>query len=1168
MRLSTANAWHRLAVFAVCLPWLGCQTPRPGAGGPQEPPYPPGVDARKVHLPLAQVPDAPPVPAAADLSTRPAMPQPALRRFTDGKALLDDQRYAEAVVELEKALRYDQKQYPVLRLLCISCYLAGSEAKARLYARETLKLNAADEAAWFVLGRSALKSGQKDEALRAFRSLMLCPADPAAAEYRALGHLQLGLLLDDLGYARAAVDEFASFEQSLAALTDKQRDHPELAAVRKSVERTLGLRRARALAKMGDFKAAAIAFAGPAAEAPADAALQTEYAQVLVRAGRADDAMTVARSHVKQEAASPQSIELLMAVRRWSRQESRIPDDLRALAEQYPDRLDLATMLARTLMDSGRLSAAADILKAVRQRHPEETDAGWMLADILRREKRWEEWVVALADLVTAREEQYARVEESLSQAEADLRAVTAAARRAADRAQGKANEAAVLYVAGCIARRAADEPTAERYLRRSIDVKPGQIAAPVALGEMLAAQYRWQDLIAVGHSALQACGERASAQLHWLVGCGLDGLDDWEKAVSQYRAGLEKNPKDLRTLQSFALLCERMGDFKKAQGLWKDALAVAPHDMAIRERLLRSYVARGEMAAAASQLLEMQEQQGSPSPAYRRCEALLKLLRTRSENEGGSREYREQLAELVKAFPRDVRTREDYASLLFASRKYAEAARQVDEILRLDANSLPALELRALLAVRALDYDGAAASFRELLRRFPNREGWNRSLADVYRVAMQYDQCAAVLEHLMSLPAAKPRLADYRASRLGLYELAGRIDEMRKQAEAWLAESPDDSSVRNLVRAADAAAKDYARIVARCEAWLEKDPQSALEWRGRLVEALVEMKRFAEAEARVLAWMEEAPQDAGLIRLFGEVLIGARRYDDAAEWARSHASGEGPESAAYSSLLYQARLYAKDYDGAIAVLKQAARANPNANVDGDIARVLIEAGRYDEAESHLNKLIDQADTDDEKASLLRTLAYAYQKAKRPALAEQRMREALKLAPEDIGINNDLGYTWADAGRNLDEAERMLRYAVGEVPHEAAYLDSLGWLYYKKGDFQAAVTWLSRAAAQSDGRDPVIYSHLGDALWRLKQAEAAEKRWKQALETAAERAERPLGGSDDEEAMDGVRARLAAVARGERPPVAPIGSEQAPTTGPGPSEDGVKGKPPAGAKSR
>ena len=1153
MRNQSAPARYRAWLLVGFIAFLGCRAPGPGtatdrAGEPLGPSYLVGTDARKAGLPLEEVPDAPQPPASVDLSTRPAMPPPVLRRYTDAKAMFEDHRYAEAVLELEKALRYDQAQYDVLRLLSLSCYLSGNEAKARLRARETLKLNPRDEAARFVLARSALKSGQRDEALRELRAILLCPPEPAAAAYRTLAHLHLGLLLDDLGYARAALTQFDAFEKSAAGLSEAQRAHPELAAAAKTADRTLSLRRARALARLGDFAAAAEAIAPIAAGAPGDAALQSEYIQLLLHANRKQQAIDVARAHVRQESASPASVDLLLSARRWSGQDAQIVQDLREIANMYPDRLDLSLLLARTLLDADQLAGAADVLRTVRQRHPQEIEPAWLLADILRRQNRWRDWIMALAELVAVHEEQYARVQQAVAELSADVRAAAAASRRVAEAARDMPDAWAVLFVTAAVAERSGDDRAAELQYRRAVELRPDRVPSSLALGELLARQYRWQEAAATGRAILQT--GRKAAQLEWLTGYALDALDDWDGAGRHYKAALELNPKDLRTLRSYAMLSERMGDAKKAQALWRDLLAVDPHDTEARERLLRGCVARGEMTTAAAQLLELKEQLGTTSPVYQRCEALLKLLRTRSES--GSREYREQLAQIIKAFPRDVRTREDYAGLLFSSRKYREAAEQAEEILRIEPSSLVAMELRALLAVRALDYKAAAEAFGELLRRYPNREGWNRSLAEIYLMELDYDRAAEILHRLMGLPAARARLAEYRASLLSLYQDAGRLEQMRKAAEEWLAATPDDPAARLLVLAADEAARDFDSIVRRCRAWIQADARPNPEWRKRLIDALNQAHRYSEAEALVLRWISEEPKDLSALRWLADVLTAARRHEDAVEWIRNLAAGESIDKPATFALLYRAQLAAKDYDGAIASLKELSRQNENASVDGDIARILIEAGRFEDAENYLNKLIDRAESGAARAALLRTLSFCYQKQKRTALAEQRMQEALKLAPDDAGINNDLGYTWADAGRNLDEAESMLRYAVGESPREAAYLDSLGWVYYKKGEFAKALMWLTRAAAESNGNDPVIYDHLGDTLWRLGQADAARKRWQQAVDTAKERADRGLG-EHDVEAIENTRRKLAAMEQGAKPVVAAVAGEPRPS--PEPAEE-------------
>jgi tetratricopeptide (TPR) repeat protein len=93
---------------------------------------------------------------------------------------------------------------------------------------------------------------------------------------------------------------------------------------------------------------------------------------------------------------------------------------------------------------------------------------------------------------------------------------------------------------------------------------------------------------------------------------------------------------------------------------------------------------------------------------------------------------------------------------------------------------------------------------------------------------------------------------------------------------------------------------------------------------------------------------------------------------------------------------------------------------------------------------------------------------------------------------------NYLGYIWADRGIRLDEAIDLIRKALRVDPENAAYMDSLGWAYYKKGMFQEAVKLLEEAVQKSP-EDALLRSHLGDAFFGNGQWEEALREWKESL---------------------------------------------------------------------
>ncbi|MDB5390171.1 MAG: Tetratricopeptide 2 repeat protein [Planctomycetaceae bacterium] len=119
---------------------------------------------------------------------------------------------------------------------------------------------------------------------------------------------------------------------------------------------------------------------------------------------------------------------------------------------------------------------------------------------------------------------------------------------------------------------------------------------------------------------------------------------------------------------------------------------------------------------------------------------------------------------------------------------------------------------------------------------------------------------------------------------------------------------------------------------------------------------------------------------------------------------------------------------------------------------------------------------------------------------------EQVLEDMLLEDENDPGVNNDLGYLYADQGKNLEKAEKMILKAVRAEPENAAYLDSLAWVLYKRGKYQEALVQmeksLEKSQAKQNAADATLWDHLGDIQDRLKNAEKAVAAWKKALESA------------------------------------------------------------------
>ena len=171
---------------------------------------------------------------------------------------------------------------------------------------------------------------------------------------------------------------------------------------------------------------------------------------------------------------------------------------------------------------------------------------------------------------------------------------------------------------------------------------------------------------------------------------------------------------------------------------------------------------------------------------------------------------------------------------------------------------------------------------------------------------------------------------------------------------------------------------------------------------------------------------------------------------------------------------------------------------------------VLKSLGHWDEAVKLGKKLLDEFDGPADRDRIRYALSGAYWGGKKYAEAEAELRGILDSDPDHAGASNDLGYRLADQGRNLDEAERLVRHAIAvdradrrqagnPEPESAAYLDSLAWVLFRKGKLMEARDLLEKVSAMADGAgDAVVWDHLGDVCFRLGDKEQARKAWSKA----------------------------------------------------------------------
>ena len=184
------------------------------------------------------------------------------------------------------------------------------------------------------------------------------------------------------------------------------------------------------------------------------------------------------------------------------------------------------------------------------------------------------------------------------------------------------------------------------------------------------------------------------------------------------------------------------------------------------------------------------------------------------------------------------------------------------------------------------------------------------------------------------------------------------------------------------------------------------------------------------------------------------------------------------------------------DVDKAIAYLDTAIKARPeNSDFRIYIGKLYEETGAYAEARHILEKGIE---LDPENPKLHFMLGVILDKSGDRDGAIFMMKEVIRISPEDATALNYLGYTYADMGENLDEAQHLVEQALHHKPNDGYITDSLGWIYYKKGDYEKALEVLKKAVELVPD-DPTILEHLGDVYLKVNNRQKALEMYKRSL---------------------------------------------------------------------
>lgn len=561
--------------------------------------------------------------------------------------------------------------------------------------------------------------------------------------------------------------------------------------------------------------------------------------------------------------------------------------------------------------------------------------------------------------------------------------------------------------------------------------------------------------------------------------------------------AGRLKRPD--KAADAFARVMEALDD-KAANGLSQaDQNRVLGGDEASAYQEFGDAFAKAERYDLAAKAFErgLVYEPDDPTLPLRLAETLLK------QNKGN--EALARVEAFLKRQPQDMEGYELQAKILTSLKREAEITPRLEEAAKADSKNVA---LQYLLADRYREIgqvERAEAMYKSLLAAQPTAQGYGALAATLFR-RKKAEDLLKVLEQAVTRPGGLDAVQEQVKGVVDDPEMADKM--LTAGLKLYSADPPElDRPGLSVLSFIATRANKLDKLLPIQKLSLKRNPTP--QGYKEVVLILDGLKKFGEAIATIDEMLAKFPEErnAGMLAELSKDYRLADRLDDAVKAGRE-ALKLDPNSLDALVQLNAALSQTGKADEAADLLRAAIKKDPaNPLLAALLGDLLAKAGRNEEALTLFKGMLDKFPNNDEVIRTARSnLSIIYVNMGDYAKGEAELEALLERNADDAGVNNDLGYLYADQGKNLEKAEAMIRKAVQEDSDNTAYLDSLGWVLFKRGKVKEALEPLEKAAKQlseTSSSDATIFEHLGDVYFQLQDAAKAKSAWASAEKAAA-----------------------------------------------------------------
>lgn len=391
---------------------------------------------------------------------------------------------------------------------------------------------------------------------------------------------------------------------------------------------------------------------------------------------------------------------------------------------------------------------------------------------------------------------------------------------------------------------------------------------------------------------------------------------------------------------------------------------------------------------------------------------------------------------------------------------------------------------------------DAAISSIEKLVSLDPANVGLQKILIDFYQKAKKYDEALTIVNDILELT---PDDLDARERKAQVLIAQGKWDLAAEEFNYMLKQKnvPLDIKIRIGASYFNRSLSDSSLAEITKDIFLTID-KDTLDWQVKMFLGAIAINEKRDSAAieyfKIVTDLARWNVDAW-IRL-GGLYFDNRKYEEAVK-VMDEAIELFPDDFTVNLILGISLAQLDKHSEAKPYLKKAVELNPNdLNALSSYSYTLSQLKENELAIIYLQQALKIKPED---VNLLGTLGLIYDSMEKWSECDSVYELALKIDPQNALVNNNYAYSLSERGERLDEALKMVEIAIAVDPDNTSYLDTIGWVFYKVGNYLEAKNYLEKAI-EIGGESAVMLDHLGDIMYKLGDVQKARALWQKAYD--------------------------------------------------------------------